>query len=286
MPIKIAALFSFIIFFSAAAYAADIDKDQYTLFNPTPIDQMRSFSTDRPGKMDTPYSVDAGHFQTESDIWNYSYNNFADDGSNTTTKLTSIFPTNFKVGLTNNSEFQLIEETYLNQQVKDNHTGDTQKADGIGDVTTRVKFNLWGNDGGTSALAAIPYVKFATNADHLENRLPQFGASFPFNYSLNSKVALSYMFQYNRAPNSADSEYHNEFINVEKVTYNFTPAVAGYTELFQLTSEEPHQSWQSSLDFAVEYAITANSQLDAGCNFGLTENQPEYNPFIGISFRF
>jgi len=286
MPIKVATLFSFVTLFSTVAYATDNDKDQYNLFSPTPADQMRSFSTDRPGKMDTPYSVDAGHFQTESDIWNYSHSSFADDGSNTTTKLTAIFPTNFKVGLTSDTEFQLIEETYLNQRVKDNITGTTEKADGFGDVTTRIKFNLWGNDGGTSAFAAIPYVKFATNADHLENRLPQFGASFPFNYSLNSQVALSHMFQYNRAPNSTDSEYHNEFINVEKVTYNLTPEVAGYTELFELISDEPHQSWQSSMDFAVEYLMTPNSQLDVGCNFGLTQNQPEYNPFIGLSFRF
>ena len=26
------------------------DKNQYTLFNPTPVDQMRSFNTDRPTK--------------------------------------------------------------------------------------------------------------------------------------------------------------------------------------------------------------------------------------------
>ena len=56
------------------------------------------------------YSVDAGHFMTESDIWNYSRNHFADDGSDTTTKLTAILPTSFQVGLTDNTEFSFIEE--------------------------------------------------------------------------------------------------------------------------------------------------------------------------------
>ena len=43
------------------AYADEVaapDKSAYTLFNPVPDDQMRSFSTDRPTKSDTPYTVD------------------------------------------------------------------------------------------------------------------------------------------------------------------------------------------------------------------------------------
>ena len=144
--------------------------------------------------------------------------------------------------------------------------------EGFGNITTRLKYNLWGNDGGATALAVIPYIKFATNADHLENRLPGFGVGFPFNYSLNGKTALDYMFQYNRAPNSVDSQYHNEFINVEKITYNFTPEVAAYTELFELTTDESHQSWQNSIDFAITYLATKNLQLDAGCNFELTSS--------------
>ena len=43
------------------------DKSQYTLFNPTPTDQMRDFNTDRPTKSNVPYTVDAGHFQYEGD---------------------------------------------------------------------------------------------------------------------------------------------------------------------------------------------------------------------------
>ena len=43
------------------------DKNQYWLLNPVPPDQMRSFSTDRPTKSNVPYTVDAGHFQYETD---------------------------------------------------------------------------------------------------------------------------------------------------------------------------------------------------------------------------
>jgi hypothetical protein len=34
------------------------------------------------------------------------------------------------------------------------------------------------------------------------------------------------------------------------------------------------------------YAIDDNVQLDWGCNFGVTKSAPDYNPFVGLSFRF
>ena len=48
-------------------------RNQYWLLYPTPPDQMRSFSTDRPTKSNVPYTVDAGHFQYETDLVNYTH---------------------------------------------------------------------------------------------------------------------------------------------------------------------------------------------------------------------
>ena len=47
------------------------DKAKYHLLNPTPREQMREMSTDRPDKTESPYTVDAGHFQIESDLFAY-----------------------------------------------------------------------------------------------------------------------------------------------------------------------------------------------------------------------
>ena len=43
------------------------DKSGYNLFNPTPDEYMREMSPDRPDKTDSPFTVDAGHFQLEMD---------------------------------------------------------------------------------------------------------------------------------------------------------------------------------------------------------------------------
>ena len=46
--------------------SASPDKSDYTLFNPTPRDRLREMSTDRPDKTESPFTVDAGHFQIET----------------------------------------------------------------------------------------------------------------------------------------------------------------------------------------------------------------------------
>jgi hypothetical protein len=44
------------------------DKSRYNLFNSVPVEFMRTLSTDRPDKTESPYTVDAGHFQVEMDF--------------------------------------------------------------------------------------------------------------------------------------------------------------------------------------------------------------------------
>src|SRR6516162_8634998 len=56
---------------ASAASTPTPDKSQYTLLNPTPRDLWRPYNTDRPSKTDSPYTIDAGVFQVESDVWNW-----------------------------------------------------------------------------------------------------------------------------------------------------------------------------------------------------------------------
>ena len=63
------------------------DKSGYSLLDPTPDSQLRSFAPDRPPKADSAYTVDAGHFQYETDLLNYSNTNFG----GVTTKLYQAF---------------------------------------------------------------------------------------------------------------------------------------------------------------------------------------------------
>ena len=135
-----------------SAEKAKPEKNQYWLFNPVPFDQMRSFSTDRPTKSNVPYTVDAGHFQYETDLVNFTHQV---TGTTRTDTLLVPNPT-FKVGVTNNADFE------INVPIAGVHAyGAATPANvlwGIGDSFVRSKINLWGDDGGDTAAAIVPYV--------------------------------------------------------------------------------------------------------------------------------
>src|SRR5450755_1487911 len=78
------------------------DKSQYTLFNPTPSKCMRDFEPDRPDLTNNPFTVDAGHVQLESHLFNYSLSRPDEQG--TITEKFLFGSTNIRVGITNNTE--------------------------------------------------------------------------------------------------------------------------------------------------------------------------------------
>ncbi|WP_337884468.1 hypothetical protein [Fischerella thermalis] len=92
------------------------NKSQYNLFNPTPRELWREFSTDRPDKTETPFTVDAGRFTMEADLFIYTRDVNNKEGDDVTTY--NYFVPNFKVGLTNNIDLQIIPEVYTVERTK------------------------------------------------------------------------------------------------------------------------------------------------------------------------
>ncbi|NBP23475.1 MAG: transporter [Proteobacteria bacterium] len=136
--------------------ASETDKSQYHLLNPVPRDAMRPLITDRPSLTEGPYTVDAGHFQVESDIATWTHDTDASGVDSEMTKLASV---NLKTGLLPSLDLHLILDSYVRTRVEDRAAGLTDRASGLGDLTIRFKKNFWGNDSGASAFGVIPYVK-------------------------------------------------------------------------------------------------------------------------------
>src|SRR5208282_337458 len=152
----------------------------YNLSHPVPQELMRELSPDRPDKTESPYTVDAGHFQLEMDFANYT----GDKSDGVTTKAWNVAPFNLKVGLLNKVDLQFVFDNYLNVRTEDRATGTTSTQSGVGDFTTRLKINLWGDDGGQTAFALLPFVKVPTSTDDLGNNAVEGGVIFPLAVSL------------------------------------------------------------------------------------------------------
>jgi hypothetical protein len=260
--------------------SVDPDKSDYSLFAPTPDDQMRSFSTDRPPKANTPYTVDAGHFQYETDIAVYGYGNT--DGIRTR-DWTLLDPT-LKLGLTNSIDAELQITPYESQAARS--AAGRVSISGIGDTIGRLKINVLGDDQGALSIAVLPYVKFPTSRSGLGNGKVEGGIILPVSFNVPGGFTLIVMPEGDFLKDDARNAYHAAFDFLVNVSHPLDKRWMLYTEIFTSEYFESQDSPVYTLDEALTYALTPNLQLDFGGNFGLNKVSPRTQLYAGLSQRF
>ena len=267
-----------------AAFAqATVDKWQYTLCDPVPDSALRSFNPDRPTKAFNPYTVDAGHFQYEMDLINYAYQK---TGTVRTNTILAPNPT-LKLGITNNIDFELNIAPFEQVETKDVATGISSRFTGPSDLFLRSKINLWGNDGGKSAFALIPYVKAPTAPNDIGNGAAEGGIIAPLSFSLPNDFTLLFNSEIDILKNSLDNDYHAGFINLVNLSKPIIKDVTLYVELWSDVIDDPaHTVRQYSFDTAIAWTVRANTQIDIGANFGLNSDTPAIQVYAGLAQRF
>jgi Putative MetA-pathway of phenol degradation len=253
----------------AESHETEPDKSGYTFRNPTPRDLMREMSTDRPDQTESAYTVDAGHFQLEMDL----VRAFIESGSDTDPAYV-IAPVNFKLGLTNRMDIQFVLDTFVW----------TEDASGVGEFATRLKINLWGNDGGRTALAVMPFVKLPLPASDLRNGKLEGGLIFPLAADLGAGFGLGAMTELDLVAIGPD--YETEWINTITVGHDLTTNLGMYIEFVAVTGSAPGLDWEGQADLGFTYAFSPDLRMDWGCNFAVTDGPPDYIPWVGLSARF
>ncbi len=266
-----------------AANSYGSEKDQYHFFNPTPRELMREMSTDRPDKTESPYTVDAGHFQIESSLIDYTYDHRNTDQTDTRADNFTIFPTNFKAGLLNNMDLQVVMDPYVSEHSQGDGAKEAKK--GFGDIQSRLKVNLWGNDEGITALAVMPFIKFPTNSNDLGNKAVEGGVIVPLAISLPAEWSMGLMteFDFNR---NEEKNYFTEFINTVTFGHQIIGNLSGYIEFFSSFNHEEVSQWIGTVDAGLTYALSNDIQLDGGVNMGVTNSADDFNPFLGCTIRY
>lgn len=274
--------------FAALASEPLIEKDKsiYHLLNPTPHERMRELSTDRPDKTESPYTVDAGHFQVEMDLVNYSYDRYNSSHVDIRAESFSFATANFKVGLCNNVDFQMIVPTFNTTRTDDRSIRNIRKNSGFGEVTARTKINFWGNEGGPTAFGVMPFVKFPTAQSDLGNGAYEGGIIFPFAVHLPQEWQMGLMTEFDFNKDESGGGHHAEFINSITFSHQLIGDLDGYAEFFSSVAATSAKDWVGTIDVGLVYALTENVQLDAGINFGITRAAEDINPFMGITIRF
>ena len=248
------------------------DKSQYTLFNPTPIDLRRPYNTDRPSKTDSPFTIDAGVFQIESDVWNWTL----DYEKGVRTRTWIIGNTNFKLGLTNWMDLQIFPQFYVNKRTSGPAFGKPLEQDGFGDTTVRLKINLLGNDGGKLVIGFLSSLKIPTNTGDTGNQVWEPGFELPVSYSLPLGFTLFAQTRIDILDKARSSNMQVQWQNPIGLSRTIVGNLSGYVEFYDAVSSGP---WVGTLDTGLIYQVTPNCSIDVNSFFGLTRSAPDYNVF-------
>jgi hypothetical protein len=267
-----------------AAPALAQDKSRYTLFDPTPAEQMRSFNADRPTKSNVPYTVDAGHFQYEGDIVIYGFDNTTTP--DTDNRIWVIGNPTFKLGLTNWMDFELNVSAYNSVASTTRSSGASSTRGGFGDTITRFKINLFGNESSGPALALMPYGKWPTAPQGIGNRYVEAGMAAPLAVPLPLGFTGILMPQLDWQKNPNDAGYHANFPTLININRPIAENLTAYAEIYANWSTHQEVRDFYTLDFALAWSPRPNFQLDVGINIGLNAAAVPYQIYVGIAQRF
>lgn len=231
---------------------------------------LRELSTDRPDTTESAYSVDKGHFQFEMEIAA-----FTRDGGDWTEY--SLGELNAKFGLTDSADLQLVMPFYTH--VRD---GD----EGYGDMEIRLKYNLWGNDGGETAMALMPFLKIPTAHGDLGNGDFEGGLIVPFSFSAPGEWSCAIMGEVDFASDEDGHGYHLVGLASATASHDITENTAGFLEIVGIFSAETSDDIEAYFNTGMTWGISETWQLDGGVRIGLTSASTDLTPFVGMSTKF
>ena len=262
--------------------ASPASKSAYSLFNPTPREKMRPLWADRPDKTESPYTVDAGHFQIETDLVAYTRDRKSEaSDASAFQESVNLNAINLKAGLTSNVDLQWIVEMARWARNYDEASAQSGRW-GLGDVTPRLKINFFGNDGGLVSLGLIAYVTFPTRFDRSSsNRAATLGVSLPIAFDLPGEAYVGAMVTHARVLGGA-GEWSSMITTGNQVVGD----LAGYLEFFNTVSEVSAAPWIATVDAGLTWSYSPDLVFDAGVNVGVTAAADDLNPFLGVTARF
>ena len=263
--------------------AASADKSQYTLFKPTPVELMREMVSDQAMFTLTPYTVDAGHFQWETDVLDYFHDRDRSDGADVLMTGWALGRMTLKAGLCDRVDLEASFSAYSEFTTKDRMAGTKTVARGFGNLSTQFKLNLWGNEGGATALAVLPYVTFPTTQLTPGYKDYNGGIQVPFLVRMPCGVRLGLMTGFDLSEDDAN-RVQASYVNGISLRGRLAGKLDGFAEFFTQVDQDTGV-WSGTVNAGVAYQLTKNIEVQVGTTFGV-HNDIDYNPYFGFSWRY
>ncbi len=235
--------------------------------------------TDRPTKSDSACSVEPGHWQLETDLFNGSFQRL--DGVTTDTWcLTN--PT-LKYGLVTNVDLEVNMVPF--EFVTTHGASGAGTESGNGDLYLRLKYTVVGS--GPVQIGVVPYVKAPTARTGLGDGAWETGVNMPITLQLNGQLALTFSPEFDALKDGAGSGRHFNTSQTIDISYSLPKGLTVSGELWGDWNADPAgTSRQYSFDLVATKSIDKLFQLDGGVFFGLNRATPGVQLFTGVSRKW
>jgi hypothetical protein len=270
--------FFFLLFLPLTVAAQpDSNRTTYTIFHRVPKALMREdMETDRPDVTESPYTVDAGHIQYESDLVRWTHSEDEENRSNQ-----YLFnPFMLKVGITQRIDFQAGLELYRLEYHKE-HSDPEQHYGHPGSITLRLKTNITGNDSGKFTIAVMPYIKMPANVFFDHHRF-EGGIIIPAEWKLSDKLGLG--FQEEADMVAEEEDYEIQVLQSVVLSYD----IGDKLKIIGETYCEYHfgnHTIENYINCALQFSPVKNFALDGGMLHGLQQGT-EHQYYLGIAWRW
>lgn len=259
-------------------------KAEYWLLKRTPAGKLRDLSTDRPDTTESPYTVDAGHFQLEMSLIDYTFDRRNQE--RVTRRSVAVAPMLLKLGILNEFDLQIGIDPYTREREKDRATDERTTLSGFGDITVRTKFNIWGNDSGDTALALMPFVKIPTASGDLGNEKVEGGLIVPLAFDLGNDIGAAVMTEFDVVRDGDNERYTIDWVHTATVSVPLVEDLSGFVEYAGFANLNHDEKYRAYVDCGLTYGLNPKTQLDCGIRVGLTRASDDLGVFAGVSWRY
>lgn len=244
-------------------------------------DGPRDLCPDRPLKGTSACTLDAGYWQVETDLVNFTHDR---SGGVTTDLLLAPNPT-LKYGLTDTLDIEASMALYERQKVSGG--GASSTASGIGDLYLKAKWHVAGTNG-QDGVAIEPYVKLPTAKDALGNGAVEAGIIVPYQANLPGGWSLDVTPEADALKDQAGSGRHLAASLSAGLSHPVTEALTFGFDLWTQQDFDPAGTGrQYSFDLALSWQPKgASFAIDGGVNIGLNRQTPDAQVYLGLSKRF
>jgi hypothetical protein len=232
--------------------------------------ETRPLSTDRPDTTESPYTVDAGRWQFEMEIAAWT----RDGGASQRFNWGEL---NLKHGLSASADVQFVLPFYTRIVGGD---------EGFGDMQVRLKYNLWGNDAGSDALAIMPYLKLPTARNGIGNGDLEGGLIVPYGFDGPAGWAFGLMGEIDIISDEDSGGYQPVGLVSATASRALTERSGMFFELVGIFTPESRDEREGYFNTGMTWALSEAVQLDGGIRVGLTRASADFSPFVGISTKF